>query len=153
MKWIKTLMIVLATLPGITILTLIPANTFAASYFMNWGAFWTRVANIILNAAEAYLETSIKRGYFKISMPGSQIVTAFNSESNISMAAAKGLVFDGQSLTFPEDIVIYIKDDVGVALQQGEYRMDAAGNFNFNLIKVLRPVPSPTFPLPDGVEN
>ncbi len=146
-------MIVLATLPGIAILNLIPAKSIAAPYFMSWGSFWTRLAKILLAAMENYLEISIKRGYFKVAVPGTQIVTAFDSESNISMAAAKGLVFDGESLTLPQDILIYMKDDVGVALQQGEYRLDAAGNFNFNLIKVLKPMPSPTFPLPDGIEN
>ena len=145
-------MIVLASLPGITILTMIPVKTFAAFHFFSWKSIWQRLATILLNALEVYLETAIKRGYFRVAVPGSQISTVFDSETNINLAASNGLLYDGRTITIPQNIVIYVKDDVGVALQQGEYGLDAGGNFNFNLVRVLKPEPSPTFPLPEGGE-
>ena len=146
-------MIVLATLPGITFLTMIPAKCFAAFHFLSWQPIWQRLANILLRALEMYLEKVVERGFFMVPVPGNQITTVLDNEASIQMAANNGLVYDGHSLTVPQDIVLYVKDDVGVAVQQGEYELDAKGNFNFRLIKVVKPVPSPTFPLPDGSEN
>ena len=143
-------MIALATLPGISIMTFTPVTSFAAFYRINWGAFWNRALNILLRFAEAYLEKSLERGYFLVPVPGSQIASVFDTQEAMQLAMTKGLVYDGNSLTIQEDIVIYVKDDVGVALQKGEYLLDGSGNFNFNLIKVINPVPSTTFPLSGG---
>ena len=146
-------MIVIACLSMATVMTTTPAKSFASAYMPSWKPFWQRVANILLKALEMYLEVVIKRGYFIAPVPGNPIVTQFNSQADIDGAARNGLIYDGHSLTIPQDIVLYVKDVIGVAVQKGEYALDGQGNFQFNLVRVNHPVPSSTFPLPDGSDE
>ena len=152
MKLLKYTMIAVASLTASVALTTVPAKLTAAAPVFGWKAFWQRLANILLRALELYLKQVIERGYFLAPVPANPILTHFNSQSDIAAAAKNGLIYDGHSLTIPQDIVLYVKDDIGVALQKGEYSVDGKGNFNFVLVRVEHPVPSTTFPLPDGTE-
>jgi hypothetical protein len=152
MKLFKMAIFIMAAFSAITVSALTPLKTYAVSYGPFWKSFWEKLGTIILKAFELYLETVIKRGYFRVVTPGAPIINAFNNEAGAAAAAANGLIYEGRSLTVPEDIVIYIQGDVGVALQKGDYALDDNGNFSFNLVKVLNPVPSPTFPIPVGTD-
>jgi hypothetical protein len=151
MKLVKTLMIAIATMAGCTFMTLFSTGAYAAAFRSDFKPFWEKLLNILLKLLEMYLETVIKRGFWKVTVPATPVVNAFSNEAERALAARHGLVFDGQTLTVPQDIVLYVRDDVGAALQRGDYSIDAQGNFEFNLVRVVRPVPSPTFPIPgDG---
>jgi hypothetical protein len=152
MKLLKMAIFVMAAFSTLTVATISPVKALAAVYGSPWRLFWDRVLNILLKALEMYLETVIRRGYFRVSMPAAPIINVFSNEVDAAMAAKNGLLYQDRTLTVPQDIVIYTEGDVGVALQKGEYEVDGAGNFQFNLIKVLKPVSSPTFPISDGGE-
>jgi hypothetical protein len=152
MKLLKITMMVVACLTMAPVVPTIAAKSIAAAYMPGWKPFWERLANILLRALEAYLDMVIKRGYFIVPVPANPIVTQFNTPEDVAAAAQNGLSYDGHSLTIPQDIVLYVRDNVGVALQKGEYPIDAQGNFQFNLVKVDNPVSSAIFPLPDGSE-
>lgn len=152
MKLLKMAIFIMASLSTIALSTLTPLKTYAAAYGPFWKSFWEKLASIILKAFEMYLETVIKRGYFRVTTPGAPIINSFNNEADAAAAAENGLIYEGRSLTVPQDIVVYVQGNVGVALQKGEYALDDNGNFHFNLVKVLNPVSSPIFPIPSGTE-
>lgn len=149
MKWYKAILVAVPVFFGTAALTVLPTKVASAMHYYSWRDFWKRLGDILLDLFEIYAKQAIVRGYLRVGVNSAPIVTLFQGNpQDAETAMQNGIGLDGETLVVRQDIVIYSDGANGVALKQGEYKIDSEGNFQFDLIRVPKPVPSPTFPLP-----
>lgn len=149
MKWYKALLVAIPVLFGAATLSVFPTRVASAMYYSLWKDFWNQLTKILLDALRSYLEISIERGYFLVVVDSRPFVTLFQGNpAGAEQAMQNGIGMEGETLVVRQDILVYSDGTTGVALKQGNYTIDPDGNFHFELVRVPKPVPSPTFPIP-----
>jgi hypothetical protein len=148
MKWFKAVLIAVPTFFGAAAITVMTTQVASAMYYYSWKWFWKACLEIIIRAINIYLDQVEAQGHWRVSMNSAPLVTLFQGNpADAAIAAENGFGFNGNTLTVTHDIVVHSDGKTGVALQAGEYPIDAKGNFQLDFVRVSNPETSETFPL------